>query len=325
MARIYGFDDVDLALLRQKAIGVLGYGSQGRAQARNLRDGGHDVSIGVREGESYARAEEDGFRPTSVAECVAQSDVVALCLPDASMPEIYSREIEPNLSSGQCLIFAHGYNVRFGLIAPPDFVDVGLAAPSAPGAGLRTAFESGSGTPGLVAVDRDASGQCLRIAVAYGWEIGCRQGMIETTFAEETETDLFAEQVVLCGGLPILIRSAFETLVAAGYQPEVAYSCCLHEVKLIVDLIVAKGLSGMRRSISDTAAFGGLIVGPDVIGTESRSAMRAALAQIRSGEFAQRLANPSTPVRFEELRAEEQGSGIERVGAELRNRFFPKP
>lgn len=310
-------------LIGQRRVGILGFGSQGRAQALNIRDGGVDPIIGVRAGASFGLAEQDGFRPISVGECAAEADILAFCLPDGAMPAIYHADIEPNLSSGQCLVFCHGFTVRYGQIRPPDFVDVALVAPSGPGAGLRSAFAAGSGIPGLVSAHQDVSGECLDVAVAYGWAIGCRAGLILSSVEEETETDLFAEQVVLCGGLPELIRGAFDTLVESGYQPEVAYSCCLHEVGLISELIVRKGLAGMRDSISQTAAYGGLTVGPSVIGDEARMAMRAALARIRDGAFASELGSDEMAERFDALKSQERNDGLERIGGAIRHRFLP--
>jgi ketol-acid reductoisomerase len=311
----------NLDLLSGK-VAVLGYGSQGHAHALNLRDSGVEVEVGLREGSvSRATVEDAGLGVGSVAEVVRGAQVVAVLLPDQVQPRVYEQEAAPNLATGAALLFAHGFNVHYGRIKPPAGHDVIMVAPKGPGHIVRRLFEEGFGTPALVAVAQDAGGQALELALAYGAAIGAaRAGMIETTFAEETETDLFGEQAVLCGGVTELIRAGFETLVEAGYQPEIAYYECLHELKLIVDLIWESGLSGMRHSISDTAEFGDLTRGPRVIDDDVRESMRGLLADIRSGAFAQEwiAEMDAGEPRLAELREQASGQVLEQVGKELR-------
>ncbi len=312
----------DLGLL-QGTIAVIGYGSQGHAHALNLHDSGVDVAVGLREGSgSWPAAEEAGVKATTVADAVRGARIVSILLPDQVQPAVYEADIAPNLEPGAALLFAHGFNVHYGRIAPPASHDVIMVAPKGPGHIVRRLFTEGYGTPALVAVAQDASGDAFQLALAYGAGIGAaRAGMLETTFVEETESDLFGEQAVLCGGVTELVRLGFETLVEAGYQPEIAYYECLHELKLIVDLIYEGGLAGMRYSISDTAEYGDLSRGPQVIDDHVRQNMRKLLSDIREGSFAQdwiEQMDTGEP-RLKELRAKAAGERIERVGKELRS------
>ena len=318
MATIHREGNVDLL---SGKVAVLGYGSQGHAHALNLRDSGVDVEVGLREGSpSRAGAEEAGLTVGTPAEVVRDAQIVAFLLPDQVQPQVYA-EVAPNLATGSALLFAHGFNVHYGRVAPPDGHDVIMVAPKGPGHIVRRLYEEGFGTPAVVAVAQDASGGAFDLALAYGAAIGAgRAGMIETTFAEETETDLFGEQAVLCGGVTELIRAGWETLVEAGYQPEVAYYECLHELKLIVDLIWEGGLSGMRYSISDTAEFGDLTRGPRVIDDLVREQMKQLLEEIQSGTFAREwiAEMDAGEPRLKELRAQASDQKLERVGKELR-------
>jgi len=313
--------DGDLGLLSGK-VAVIGYGSQGHAHALNLRDSGVDVEVGLREGSpSWARAEEDGLTVRTVAEAVDGAQLVALLLPDQVQPAVWREGVEPNLAPAAAVLFAHGFNVHYGRIAPAPGYDVIMVAPKGPGHIVRRIFEQGYGTPALVAVAQDASGGALELALAYAHGIGAtRAGVIETTFLEETETDLFGEQAVLCGGVTELVRLGFETLVEAGYQPEIAYYECLHELKLIVDLMYEGGLAGMRYSISDTAEFGDLTRGPRVVDDHVRENMQRLLADIREGGFAREwiAEMEAGEPQLRELRARAAAERIETVGAELR-------
>lgn len=292
MARIYRDQDASLDILAGKVIGVIGYGSQGRAQALNLRDSGLEVIVGLRRGRSWDEASREGFKVYSVAEAVRRSDVILVLLPDMVQPEVWRSEIEPNLGKGMVIDFAHGFNIRFGLIRPPRDVDVIMVAPKAPGKKVREEFLRGRGVPALIAVENNYSGRAFEYALAIAKGIGAtRAGVIETTFAEETETDLVGEQVVLVGGLMELLRKGFETLVELGYQPEVAYFEVVNEAKLIMDLIYERGLTGMLENVSDTAKFGGLTVGPQVIDEGVKERMRIAAERVRSGEFARTWVN----------------------------------
>jgi len=319
MATIHREGNLDLL---SGKVAVIGYGSQGHAHALNLRDSGVDVEIGLRPNSpSRAVAEEAGLAVGTPAEAASGAQVVSLLLPDQVQPAVYEKEVAPNLAPGAALLFAHGFNVHYGRIQPPAEHDVIMVAPKGPGHIVRRLFEEGFGTPAVVAVAQDASGGAFDLALAYGTAIGAaRAGMIETTFAEETETDLFGEQAVLCGGVTELIRAGFDTLVEAGYQPEVAYYECLHELKLIVDLIWEGGLSGMRYSVSDTAEFGDLTRGPKVIDAGVRENMRGLLADIRSGAFAEEwiAEMEAGEPRLAELRAQASDLELERVGKELR-------
>jgi ketol-acid reductoisomerase len=312
----------DLGLLHGK-VAVVGYGSQGHAHALNLHDSGVEVEVGLRAGSpSWTAAEEAGLSVAAVADAVRDAQVVSLLLPDQVQPAVYEADVAPNLAAGAALLFAHGFNVHYGRIAAPAGHDVIMVAPKGPGHVVRRLFTEGYGTPALVAVAQDASGGALDLALAYGAGIGAgRAGMIETTFMEETESDLFGEQAVLCGGVTELIRLGFETLVEAGYQPEIAYYECLHELKLIVDLIYEGGFSGMRFSISDTAEYGDLTRGPQVIDDSVRENMRKLLSDIREGTFAHEWIEQmkTGEPRLKELRAKATDERIEQVGRELRS------
>jgi len=322
MATIYYDKDADRSALEGQRIAVLGFGSQGHAHALNLRDSGHDVRVGLREGSrSRPAAEAAGLRVLAPSEAAREADVVMTLLPDTAQPASYEADVAPNLEAGNMLMFAHGFNIHFGRIQPPPDVDVTMIAPKGPGHLLRRTYEQGIGTPALVAVHQDATAKARQRALAYAAGIGvARAGVIETTFKEETETDLFGEQVVLCGGVTELVRSGFETLVAAGYQPEIAYFECLHELKLIVDLMYEGGMGWMRYSISDTAEYGDYTRGPRVIDGDVRAEMQRILDEIQSGQFAKEWiteAEQGFP-NFLRLRKEARTSRIEDVGRELR-------
>lgn len=321
-ATVYYEKDADPGIIAGRKVAIIGYGSQGHAHALNLRDSGVDVRVALREGSSSrAKAEAAGLVVKEIAEAAREADVIMLLAPDTEQQAIYKAEIEPGLQPGDALLFAHGFNVRFGLIAAPAGVDVAMVAPKGPGHLVRRTYEGGGGVPALVAVEQDASGKAHALALSYAYAIGAtRAGVLDTTFKEETETDLFGEQVVLCGGLTSLIQAGFETLVEAGYQPESAYFECLHEVKLIVDLMYEHGIAGMRYSISDTAEYGDLTRGPRVISPAVREEMRKILGEIRSGAFAEEWVaeNRAGRARFEELRRAGQEHPIEKVGADLR-------
>lgn len=321
-ATIYYDNDASPEALQGQRIAVLGYGSQGRAHALNLRDSGHEVLVGLRkDSPSWAAAEEEGFTVASINEAVADADLVAVLLPDQHQAKVYAESIEPNLRPGATLMFAHGFSIHFGQVRPPSDNDVVMIAPKAPGPLVRRTFEANKGTPALIAVHQDASGKATERALAYGRGLGCtRAGVIETTFAEETETDLFGEQAVLCGGTSRLIQAGFETLVEAGYQPEIAYFECLHELKLIVDLLYEGGFSHMRHAISDTAEYGDFTRGRKIVTDETTEAMQTILEDIRSGAFAREwvLENQAgTPVLEAERRRQTEHP-IEEVGTGLR-------
>jgi ketol-acid reductoisomerase len=325
-ATIYYERDADPSALSGQKIAVLGFGSQGHAHAQNLQDSGFDVRVGLREGSSSrSTAEEAGLTVMTIAEAVADSDVAMVVLPDTSQARVYAEEIAPNLKAGDMLMFAHGFNIHFGTIDPPADVDVTMIAPKGPGHLVRRTYEQGIGTPALVAVHRDATGTARARALAYAVGIGAaRAGVIETTFKEETETDLFGEQTILCGGTSALVRNAFETLVEAGYQPEIAYFECLHELKLIVDLIYEGGLSWMRYSISDTAEYGDYSRGPRVVDDRTREELRRILGEIQEGAFAKEWigeAEAGFP-NFLRMRQEARTSQLEEVGRDLR-RMMP--
>ena len=322
MAKIYYENQADISNLAGKKIAILGYGSQGHAHAQNLRDSGMDVRVGLYPGaKNWAKAEADGLRVMTTAEACAEANVIMLTLPDQVQGKVYTDDIAPNLKAGDTLMFAHGLNIRFGFIQPPANVDVSMVAPKAPGHRVREVFKEGSGVPALVAVHQDYSGKALQNALAYAKAIGStRAGVLETTFAEETETDLFGEQAVLCGGVSELVKAGFKTLVDAGYQPEIAYFECMHELKLIVDLMYQGGLSYMRYSISDTAEWGDYKSGPRVVTDETRAAMKQILAEIQSGAFAEEWMEEyhSGGKKFYATRTAEQGGDIEIVGKQLR-------
>jgi ketol-acid reductoisomerase len=322
VANIYYDNDADLSLLYGKKIAVIGYGSQGHAHALNLRDSGADVRVGLYPGsKSRAVAEAEGLRVMSVADACAEADVIMLLAPDTKQASIYKESIESRLAPGKTLMFGHGFNIRFGQIVPPKFVDVSMIAPKAPGHRMRELFVEGVGTPCLLAVQQDASGQAKPFALAYAKGVGgTRAGVIETTFSEETETDLFGEQAVLCGGVSALVESGFNTLVEAGYQPEIAYFECLHELKLIVDLMYQGGLSYMRYSVSDTAEHGDYTGGPKIITDQTRATMKKMLADIQSGVYAKEWIEENAQGRpwFNAQRQKARNSQIERVGKALR-------
>ncbi|QJA05873.1 ketol-acid reductoisomerase [Thermosulfurimonas marina] len=320
--KIYYDQDADLSLLKDQTIAILGYGSQGHAHALNLRDSGLKVIVGLRAGgPSYERAQADGFEVLAPHLACSRAEIIMVLVPDQIQPQLYREAIEPNLSPGKMLMFAHGFNIHYGQIVPPKEVDVTMVAPKGPGHLVRREFERGAGVPCLVAVHQDATGQALARALAYAKGIGgTRAGVIETTFREETETDLFGEQCVLCGGVSALIKAGFETLVEAGYPPELAYFECCHELKLIVDLIYEGGLSFMRYSISDTAEYGDLTRGPRIIDQRVKEEMKRILEEIQSGRFAREwiLENQAGRPVMNALRRQEAAHPIEEVGARLR-------
>ncbi|HEJ6770220.1 ketol-acid reductoisomerase [Staphylococcus aureus] len=321
MTTVYYDQDVKTDALQGKKIAVVGYGSQGHAHAQNLKDNGYDVVIGIRPGRSFDKAKEDGFDVFPVAEAVKQADVIMVLLPDEIQGDVYKNEIEPNLEKHNALAFAHGFNIHFGVIQPPADVDVFLVAPKGPGHLVRRTFVEGSAVPSLFGIQQGDSGQARNIALSYAKGIGAtRAGVIETTFKEETETDLFGEQAVLCGGVSKLIQSGFETLVEAGYQPELAYFEVLHEMKLIVDLMYEGGMENVRYSISNTAEFGDYVSGPRVITPDVKENMKAVLTDIQNGNFSNRFIedNKNGFKEFYKLREEQHGHQIEKVGRELR-------
>lgn len=322
MATLIYDKDADLSLLEGKTIAVIGYGSQGHAHALNAKDSGMNVIIGLHEGsKSKAKAEADGLEVKSVADAAKDADIIMVLIPDTKQAAVYHESIEANLEPGNMLMFAHGFNIHFKQIVPPENVDVAMVAPKAPGHRVREVFKEGAGVPGLLAVEQDSTGHAKAMATAYARAIGCtRAGVIETTFKEETETDLFGEQVVLCGGVTALIRSAFETLVKAGYQPEVAYFECLHELKLIVDLLYEGGLSYMWYSVSDTAEYGGYVVGDEFENTVKEE-MAGVLERIQNGTFAENWIEENKQGRpeFKPRRQTEHDLLIEKVGTELRH------
>jgi ketol-acid reductoisomerase len=322
MTTMYYEKDADPAVLRGRKIAVLGYGSQGHAHSLNLHDSGFDVRVGLRpESSSVLKAEEAGLRVLGIADATAEADVIMVLLPDTEQQRIYDLEIAPHLSAGKCLLFAHGFNIRFNLITPPADVDVAMVAPKGPGHLVRRTYLEGGGVPALIAVHQDATGQAHALALAYAHGIGAtRAGVLETTFTEETETDLFGEQAVLCGGVSALVTAGYETLVEAGYQPESAYFECLHELKLIVDLMYEEGITGMRFSVSDTAEYGDLTRGPRIITPAVKEEMKKVLTEIQDGTFAaewieeNRIGRP----RYRELRDAGKRHPIEAIGTRLR-------
>ena len=322
MAKMYYEKDADLDILEGKIVGVIGYGSQGHAHALNLKDSGVNVMVGLYSGsKSWELAENHGMTVALVEEVSKQSDIVMMLLHDTSMAEVYSEFIKPHLLPGKTIMFAHGFNIHYKTIVPPDNVDVSMVAPKAPGHRMREVFTRGSGVPGLLAIYQDASGQAMQTGLAYAKGVGCtRAGVLETTFKEETETDLFGEQTILCGGVTALIKASFETLVEAGYQPESAYFECMHELKLIVDLLYKGGMEYMRYSISDTAEYGDYTRGPIVVDERVKENMKQVLAEIQDGSFAREwiTENDEGRHRFNKLRKENSQHAIESVGKELR-------
>ncbi|MDO8675929.1 MAG: ketol-acid reductoisomerase [Candidatus Omnitrophota bacterium] len=322
MAKIYYDKDCNINDIKPKTIAVVGYGIQGRGQALNLRDSGLKVIVAQRPGgPNYAKAKKDGFHPVSVEEAAKKADVIIILTQDHLQADIYRNSIAPYLTKGKALAFSHGFNIHFKFIVPPKNVDVFMIAPKGPGALVRRQYEEGKGVPCLVAVHQNATGKALKIALAYAKGIGgSRAGIIQTTFKEETETDLFGEQTVLCGGASELVKAGFETLVKAGYQPEIAYFECLHELKLIVDLIYEDGIQGMRRRVSDTAEYGDMTRGPRIVNARTRAEMKKILKEIQSGKFAKEwmAENKKGRPRFNRMRKAGENHLVEKVGARLR-------
>lgn len=321
MAEVLYNQNINEEVLKNKKVAVVGYGSQGHAHAQNLKESGFDVVVGLRPGKSWDKAEQDGVEVKRVADAVKESDVVMVLLPDEYQPSVYEEEIKPNLDAGNALVFAHGFNVHFNQVVPPEDVDVFLVAPKGPGHLVRRTFEEGAGVPALYGVYQDYTGQAEKLAQAYAKGIGAgRAGVLQTSFQEETETDLFGEQAVLCGGLTSLVKAGFETLTEAGYQPEVAYFECMHELKLIVDLMYEGGLEGMRHSISDTAQWGDFVSGPRVVNEDTKARMKGVLTDIQTGTFAKGwiLENQVNRPQFNAINAKENSHQIEQVGRELR-------
>ncbi len=322
MANIHYENSADLAQIKDRKIAIIGYGSQGHAHALNLQDSGMDVRVGLHAGsKSKAKAEADGLRVLSNAEAAAEADMIMLLMPDPIAAQVYAEDVAPNLQPGNTVMFAHGFNIRYGFVSPPADVDVSMVAPKAPGHRVREVFTEGSGVPGLIAVHHDATGHAFADALAYAKGLGCtRAGVLETTFSEETETDLFGEQAVLCGGTSELVKAAFQTLVDAGYQPEIAYFECLHELKLIVDLMYEGGLNYMRYSVSDTAEWGDYKSGPRIVTDETRATMKQILEEIQSGAFAEEWMDEyhGGGQVYYARREKEQNLQIEDVGKDLR-------
>jgi ketol-acid reductoisomerase len=322
MPKTYHDQDADLSIIQKKKVAIIGYGSQGHAHALNLKDSGVEVRVGLpANSKSIDKAKKVGLEVNTVSDAAKWADVIMILTPDHSQGETYARDIAPNLKAGKTLMFAHGFNIRFGIISPPKDVDVSMVAPKAPGHRVREVFTEGGGTPGLVAIHQDASGNALKNALSYAKGIGCtRAGVIQTTFAEETETDLFGEQAVLCGGASALVKAGFETLVNAGYQPEIAYFECLHELKLIVDLMYRGGLAFMRYSISDTAEYGDYTAGPRIVTDATRAEMKKLLKEIQDGTFAKKWIEENKTGRkhFSQMRKDESKHPIEEVGGRLR-------
>jgi len=323
MAKIYYEKDADLEILKQKKVAIIGYGIQGRAQSLNLRDSGIDIIVSELEGTpNFEQAIKDGFSPLSAAEAAKQADVIQILTQDHVQAIVYNESIVANLEKGNSLVFSHGFNIRFKQILPPDNVDVFMIAPKGPGALVRRMYEEGKGVPCLVAIYQDTTGKALETALSYAKAIGgTRAGVIETTFEEETETDLFGEQTVLCGGVTELVKAGFDTLVEAGYQPEIAYFECLHELKLITDLIYQYGMQGMRKRVSDTAEYGDYTRGKRIINKQTREEMKNILKEITSGQFAQEWIdeNKKGSVEFNKMRETDKKHKIEEVGESLRS------
>ena len=330
-ATVHYDDDADIKALEGKTIGVIGYGSQGHAHSLNLKDSGCKVMVGLYKGsKSWPKAEEAGLRVVEVADVAKEADIMMMTVPDERQREVYDAQIAPHLSEGKTLMFAHGFNIHFKEVVPPPYVDVSMIAPKAPGHRLRELYTEGVGVPALIAIHQDVSGKAKEVALAYGKGLGCtKAGVLETTFTEETETDLFGEQTVLCGGVTSLVKASFETLVEAGYQPEIAYFECLHELKLIVDLIYQGGLSYMRYSVSDTAEYGDYTRGARVVDDRVKENMKKILADIQSGAFAREwiAENREGRTNFNSLRKRDAGHAVEQVGKELREMmsFLNKP
>ena len=322
MAELFYEDDADLSIIQGRKVAVIGYGSQGHAHALSLRDSGVDVRVGLADGsKSKAKAESEGLRVVDPATAAAEADVIMMLVPDHVARKVYAESVEPNLKAGDALFFAHGFNIRFGYITPPANVDVCMVAPKGPGHLVRREYVAGRGVPAIVAVEQDASGNAWALALSYAAGIGAlRAGGIKTTFTEETETDLFGEQAVLCGGASALVQAGFETLVEAGYQPEVAYFECLHELKLIVDLMYEGGIAKQRWSVSDTAEYGDYVSGPRIINSDVKAAMKDVLTDIQQGKFAQRFIDDQDAgaPEFKALRAKGEAHPIEATGRDLR-------
>ncbi len=323
MAKVYHDSDADLGLLKGKTIGVIGYGSQGKAHSQNLKESGLKVVVGLRE-DSPSRKEvaQAGLAADTVEAVAKNADIIMMLIPDVSQGDVYAKSIAPVMKKGKTIMFAHGFNIHYKQIAPPPTVDVSMVAPKSPGPLVRRLYTEGAGTPALFAVHQDGSGQARQVALAYAKGIGCtRAGVLETTFAEETETDLFGEQAVLCGGVSALVKAGFDTLVAAGYQPELAYFECLHELKLIVDLIYSGGLTHMRDAVSDTAEYGDYVSGPRIVDARVRETMKQVLKEIQDGSFARRWIAENREGRgnFLAMRKAEQNLKVEEVGKELRS------
>lgn len=325
MAKMFYDVDANLSYLEGKKVAVIGYGSQGHSQAQNLKDSGVNVIIGLRKGSpSWEKAEKDGFKVYTVAEAAKMADVIQILVNDEKQAELYRNEILPGLAAGKALVFSHGFNIHFAQIQPPADIDVFMVAPKGPGHLVRRLYNEGTGIPGLVAVHQDATGKAMDIALAYAKGVGCtRAGTLLTTFKEETETDLFGEQVVLCGGLTELIRAGYDTLVEAGYQPESAYFEVCHELKLIIDLIYEGGIAGMRYSISDTAEYGDMTIGPRIINQETRKEMKQVLKEIQNGTFAKNwiLENQSNRAWFNSQKRIDANHPVEIIGKELRSKM----
>jgi ketol-acid reductoisomerase len=323
MVHVYYDNDANPELVRSRRIAVIGYGSQGHAHAQNLRDSGCDVRVGLYDGSaSWKRAEADGFAVGTVAEVSEWADLISVLLPDQHHNSVFEASILPHLTAGKLFMTAHGFSIHFATVVPPPDVDVAMVAPKSPGHMVRRLYEAGTGTPALIAVQQDATGTAHEVALAYAWALGCtRAGVLDTTFKEETETDLFGEQAVLCGGVTSLVKAGFETLVEAGYQPELAYFEVLHELKLIVDLMYQGGMTYMRYSISDTAEYGDYISGPRLVDERVKNEMRAVLTAIQDGSFARRWIAEceSGGHEFQALRARDRDHQLEQVGAELRS------
>ncbi|MDD5952415.1 MAG: ketol-acid reductoisomerase [Oscillospiraceae bacterium] len=327
MSKIYYQADCDLNLIKDKTIAIIGYGSQGHAHALNLKESGCNVIIGLYEGsKSWKRAEEQGFTVYTAAEAAKKADIIMILINDEKQAKLYKEDIEPNLEEGNMLMFAHGFNIHYGCIKPPKFVDVTMIAPKGPGHTVRSEYQAGKGVPCLVAVEQDASGKAMDKALAYAAGIGgARAGVLETTFRTETETDLFGEQAVLCGGVCALMQAGFETLTEAGYDPRNAYFECIHEMKLIVDLIYESGFAGMRYSISNTAEYGDYITGPKIITEETKKAMKKVLSDIQDGSFAKEflldMSEAGGQVHFKAMRKLAAEHPAEKVGAEIRKLY----